>query len=132
MENGCNPSSFTPTIKLEHTDSRGEIYSIALPDGQELMLLHSNAGTLRGGHSHSCNEVVILLSGEMRYYKRFGRRDVTPLMQSGDVSHNYAGEVHMGEFLTDSWVVEYKLGTHKGEWTQENYEPYRAKVRGSA
>jgi len=132
MGNDSKPSSFTPSLKLEHADARGEIYSIELPDGEELMLLHSKAGIFRGGHSHSCDEVVVLLSGEMRYHKRFGHRDVTPLMQGGDVAHNYAGEVHMGEFLTDSWVVEYKLGTHKGGWTQSNYEPMRERVRASA
>jgi len=129
MENGSNPSRFIPTIKLEHADSRGEIYSIELPDGQELMLLHSKAGSLRGGHSHSCDEVVVLLSGLMRYHKR---GDDTVIMHGGETSYNPADEVHMGEFLENSWVVEYKLGTHKGDWTQEDYEPYRAKVRASA
>jgi hypothetical protein len=123
---------FTPSIKLEHSDDRGEIYSIALPDNQEMMLLHSNAGVFRGGHWHSCDEVVMLLSGAMRYHKHINGKDQTTLMEDGDASYNGAGQIHMGEFLEDSWVIEYKLGTAVGAWTQENYPPYRAKVEGRA
>ena len=123
---------FEPQLRLEHADSRGEIYSIELPDGQELMLLHSKAGSFRGGHSHSCGEVVVMLSGLMHYYKQENGHEHKLTLPSGCLSHNRAGQVHMGEFVEDSWVVEYKLGTRKGEWTQEDYEPYRAKVRASA
>ena len=124
---------FTPTIKLEHADARGEIYSIALPDGQELMLLHSVAGSLRGGHSHSCAEVVLLLSGKMRYLKHIDRLNdtVSEVMAGGDFSYNPAGQNHMGEFLEDSWVVEYKFAK-KGEWTKANYPPYREQVEERA
>ena len=145
--------STIPEIKLEHADARGEIYSIALPDNRELMLLHSKAGSLRGGHSHSCDEIVVLLTGKMRYYKRCFNKDnifvMTPeglkdlyaegepsgnhqgrAMQIQSLSINEAGEVHMGEFLEDSWVLEYKFA-EKGHWSQEDYEPWRERVRAS-
>ena len=127
-----------PSIKLEHADKRGEIYSIALPDGHELMLLHSLPGAMRGGHSHDCDEIVTVLSGKMRYHKitkamwdsklweREGQRDLI----DGDSSFNEAGQIHMGEFLEDTWVIEYKKAK-KGEWRQENYAPYREKVEAS-
>jgi len=117
-----------PHIKLEHSDSRGEIYSISLPKNQELMLLFSKAGVFRGGHSHDCDEIVVLLSGKMRYHKRINDTDVTQEMDGGSASFNPAGEIHMGEFLEDSWVVEYKLAPNKDSWTQENYGPYREQV----
>ena len=132
----------TPSIKLEHADARGEIYSIALPDNRELMLLHSKAGAFRGGHSHDCNEVVVLLTGKMRYHKLDeagdSRYDImtpecVPWEQGYKVkglSLNLAGEVHMGEFLEDSWVFEYKFA-EKGQWTQKDYEPMRERVRAS-
>lgn len=120
----------TPTIKLEHADSRGEIYSIELPDGQELMLLHSNPGSFRGGHSHTCGEIVVLLSGKMNYYKK--RYDTAPDSQrrliQGESSLNRAGEIHMGEFESDSWVIEMKFAK-KNEWQQTDYEPWRKLVR---
>jgi len=119
-------ASFTPSIKLEHADSRGEIYSIELPDGQELMLIHSTPGSFRGGHSHSCDEVVMMLSGRMRYYKE---HDCFSMVE-GAVSHNEADLNHMGEFLEDSWLVEYKFAK-KGQWTQTNFEPMREKVHAS-
>ena len=120
-----------PSIKLEHTDARGEIYSIALPDNKELMLLFSKAGAFRGGHSHDCDEIVVLLSGRMRYHKSNKRDEWAFELQPGDASHNPAGQIHMGEFLEDSWVVEWKLAKDKDSWTQTDYEPMREKVRAS-
>ena len=122
---------FTPVLKLEHSDSRGEIYSVSLPDNRELMLIHSKAGALRGGHSHDVPEIVVLLSGKMRYHKS----DLGPVlfydMGGGQSSYNAAAQVHMGEFLEDSWLIEYKLAD-KGEWIQTDYEPMREKVRASS
>ena len=122
---------FVPELKLEHSDSRGEIYSIELPDGHELMLLHSTPGAWRGGHSHDCNEIVVLLSGEMDYWKRVSDRDVIHSLEDGEASYNTAGQIHMGHFKADSWVVEYKLAK-KGERTQTDFEPYRRAVRDSS
>ena len=120
-----------PTITLVHQDVRGEIYSITLPDNRELMLLHSKAGTFRGGHSHDCDEIVVLVSGKMRYHKKRHEVDVVRELHSGDSSFNRAGEVHMGECLTDCWITEMKYA-EKDSWTQTDYEPYRARVRESA
>jgi quercetin dioxygenase-like cupin family protein len=119
-----------PQLELVHSDARGDIYSITLPNHQEVMLLSSKAGTLRGGHSHDCDEVVMLISGKMRYHKLIGQVDVTSILEPGDLSHNPAGEVHMGEFVEDSWVLEVKQA-RIGEWTQENYPPYRERVDAS-
>ena len=118
--------STAPSIKLEHADARGEIYSIALPDNRELMLIHSAPGAFRGGHSHDCHEVVTLLSGKMRYHKLTQVATIGP----GDSSFNRRGEIHMGEFLEDTWLVEYKLA-QKDAWTQTDYEPMRERVRAS-
>ena len=120
---------FTPVVKLEHADARGEIYSITLPDNRELMLIHSKAGVFRGGHSHDCDEIVVLLSGKMNYHK--SNLTSAQVIPAGGVSYNPAGQDHMGEFEEDSWVVEYKFA-EKGAWTQTDYEPMRAKVRESA
>lgn len=119
---------FTPVLKLEHADSRGEIYSLSLPDGHELMLIHSTPGAFRGGHSHSCNEIVVMLSGAMRYHK--GHRGDSEILDGGRSSYNQAGLDHMGHFLEDSWLVEYKFAK-KGEWQQTDYEPMRERVRAS-
>lgn len=124
-------ASTIPEIKLEHSDARGEIYSISLPDNRELMLIHSKKGAFRGGHSHNCDEVVVLLSGKMVYHKH---NDVgTVSIQDvglGDCSFNKVRQIHMGEFLEDSWLIEYKFA-EKGKWTQTDYEPMRERVRAS-
>lgn len=120
-----------PELKLEHTDSRGEIYSISLPDGHEVMLLRSVAGSLRGGHSHSCPERVVLLSGEMRYWLRQHGQDTSHILYAGDAMYHDENVIHMGDFISDSWLIECKLAK-KGEWTQQDYEPYRAMVRENA
>ena len=116
-------------IKLEHSDARGEIYSIQLPDDQELMLFHCKKGYMRGGHSHDAREMVMLLSGRMRYYKVGAFAETVVELKPGDVSYNQPGEAHMGEFLEDSWLVEAKLGTKNGDWSTTDYEPYRQLVR---
>ena len=126
-----------PSITLEHKDNRGEIYSISLPGNRELMLLFYKAGVFRGGHSRDVHEVVVLLSGKMKYYKLpIGGDGIvgegrTIILKEGDRSYNRAGEIHMGEFLEDSWVVEYKFA-EKDAWKQVDYEPYRQMVRESA
>ena len=115
-----------PRIKLEHADSRGEIYSIQLPDNRELMLIHSTPGAKRGGHSHNCDEVVTVLSGKLLYQKPTSVMEFGP----GLSSFNKAGVIHMGSFPEDTWLIEYKLAP-KGGWTQKNYQPYRDKVEAS-
>ena len=118
-----------PELKRVHADARGEMYSITLPGGREIMLLHSKAGSLRGGHLHSVDEHVIVLEGRMRYHKqRGGYSGTTEEMETGDYSFNQARVVHMGEFLEDSWVLEVK-DARIGEWTQANHEPWRQRVR---
>jgi len=121
--------SFTPSISLVSDDARGKIYAINLPGDRELMLLYSVKGTLRGGHSHNVPEIVMLLDGSMRYRKlRVGTSDHVEVLQGGDTSFNEAGEVHVGEFLEDSWVLEWKIGTKKGAWSNWNYGPWREQV----
>ena len=118
------------TLKHEHSDQRGEIYSIAMPDGTEILLQHSLAGAKRGGHHHDVDEVVVLLSGKMRYVKKAPNgQEYAELLSAGGFSYNPAGLIHMGEFLEDGWLIEYKLGKQK---EQVDYEPYRVQVRASA
>lgn len=122
---------FEPKLKLEHQDSRGEIYSIELPNDRELMLIHSTPGAFRGGHSHDCDEVVTLLSGKMRYHKReIDNFKHTQIIQEGDSGRNPPGVIHMGEFLEDTWLIEMKM-KGKGDWSQTDYEPWRKMVRES-
>ena len=123
--------SVTPEIKLEHSDSRGEIYSITLPGDRELMLLFSKKGSLRGGHSHDVDEVVMVLTGKMRYHKRIDDSKQEIDLRDGQESYNGAGEVHMGEFLEDTWLIEWKHA-RKGEWKNNDDPVYRARVQANA
>ena len=122
----------TPSIKLVHADPRGEIYAVELPGEQELMMLHSTAGVFRGGHSHDVDEIVIMLTGKMRYHKRTNDKDERCFdVEGGDVSFNPKGEYHMGEFLEDTWLLEWKIGTNKTGWRNIDYGPWREKVLAS-
>ena len=120
-----NSSIFTPEIKLEKADERGEIWSVGLPDGTEFMLIHSKRGTLRGGHSHDVSESVMLLTGAMKHCKLGGLE----FIWGGDNYFNDPGEVHMGEFLEDSWLIEVKPGTPAHTAVDTDYEPFRKQVR---
>lgn len=124
----------TPVIKLEHADSRGEIYSITLPGDKELMLLHSKAGTLRGGHAHDVNELVMVLTGKMKYYKKTHDEGTEMQFEVGEgrAVYHSKGEYHLAEFIEDSWVLEWKIATDKNSWVNIDYEPYRELVRANA
>ena len=126
-------ATFEPTIQLVHADSRGEMYSISLPGDRELMLLHSTKGSLRGGHSHDVPESVMVLTGQMRYHKTRGLGFANNWNDfgEGEYSTNDAGKIHMGEFLEDTWLIEWKIGSKKQESKTVDYEPYRVKVRAS-
>lgn len=117
-------------LETIHQDARGEIYRVLLPGEQELMLFHCKAGYLRGGHSHDCAEMVMLLSGKLRYHKMVaGFLEVTDLVE-GEVTYNPAGVPHMGEFLEDSWVLDWKLGgVPAGGFVTTDYEPFRKLVK---
>jgi len=123
---------FTPVLKLEHADARGEIYSITLPGDQELMLLHSKTGSLRGGHAHDVSETVVMLTGKMRYYKKTSIGEYDLDLNPGACSFNPAMEPHMGEFLEDSWLIEWKINTSKGQWRNIDDPELRAKVVANA
>ena len=120
-------------VKLDkiHSDARGDIYQVVLPKNRELMLFFCRAGHLRGGHSHDCTEAVFLLSGKLRYHKMVNGQEVISEMSPGDVSYNLPGVPHLGEFLEDSWVVDWKTDAGIGEFTTTDYEPFRARVRES-
>ena len=123
---------FTPTISLVLADKRGEIYSIALPDKRELMLLHSVKGSKRGGHSHSVKEAVLVLLDKMRYFKKASdgqRRETDFILEPGISSHTAAHVAHYAEFLEDTWIIELK-DAKIGEWQQQNYQPWRDIVEG--
>ena len=122
-----------PTLKLIHEDSRGEMYQILLPTGQEIMLLHSKAGAVRGGHSHTADEMVAIVSGSLEYHKIHRNGAGTSVVyRAGSGSHNLKGVAHYGEFLEDSWLLEFKYGPNSavGEWQNVDYEPFRKLVRG--
>ena len=138
----------TPVLKLEHADARGEIYSISLPGDKELMLLYSKKGSLRGGHAHAVNEIVLLLTGKIKYHIKKDRESqeytsdmdadkATHHFQAGNILHGLAfhpkGEYHMGEFLEDSWLIEFKLNAGKEEWKNDvDYAPWRERVKANA
>ena len=123
---------FTPEIKLEKADERGEIYSIALPDGTEFMLIHSKQGVFRGGHSHNVRESMMLLTGTVKYYKTNGNVPINYIVVRGESSQNSMHMPHMAEFLDDSWLVEVKPGTPAHTSIETHYEPYRARVRDAS
>ena len=121
-----------PTITKVHEDSRGEMYAINLGD-RELILLHSKAGTLRGGHSHDVPEQVMVLTGKLQYHK-LAEPDIEVIatLGEGECSYNKAGEIHMGAFPEDSWILEYKVCPNKNSWMNRDYGPWRARVIANA
>lgn len=131
------PTPIAPALKLEHADSRGEIYSLTLDGDKELILLHSKAGSLRGGHAHDVDEVVLMLTGRMKYFKRSqgtnGGIEWEPFeVVGGDSTPHKIGEYHLAEFLEDSWVIEWKIAANKDGWRNIDYTPWRQLVAENA
>lgn len=119
----------SPNIELVHSDSRGEIYSITLPGDKELVLLHSLPGSLRGGHAHDCDEIIILLTGAIHYQKH--DPNGVPWeedMKAGQTSFVPRNRFHVGQFLEDSWLLEWKLTKDKHSWKNIDWPAYREKV----
>lgn len=117
------------SVQKVHEDPRGTIFSILLPPNRELMLFFCKAGYLRGGHSHSVPEIVIVLSGKLQYHKVVDGKEKVFELSDGDVVYNLPTEPHMAGFLLDSWVAEWKINSGIGEWTTTDYEPFRSQVR---
>lgn len=118
-----------PRFSLAHEDPRGALYQLLLPTGQEVLLFFSKAGSWRGGHSHDVPEITLLLTGRMRYYKRIGDKEKTEELSAGQADWHPGGQVHMAEFLGDSWLIDWKVGCRVGEAKTTDYEPYRERVR---
>jgi len=121
----------TPRLEHVHSDARGDIYRVLIPPDQEIMLFHCKAGFKRGGHSHTAPEVVTLLAGRMNYHKVIGGVETVEEKHPGDVMRNLPDEPHMGEFLEDSWVMEWKVGPEAGvgKWETIDHEPFRVQTR---
>lgn len=123
-----------PTLTKVHEDERGTIYAITLGDpDQELLLIHSKAGSLRGGHAHNCNEITTLLLGRMTYHKvdSDGKPETLELL-AGQHNVNVAGMPHMAEFREDSWIIDWRLGTPTSKIVTTNYKPLRDRVEAQA
>lgn len=123
---------FEPTLTKVHEDSRGAMYSIALPGDRELMILHSKAGSLRGGHSHDVPEAILVLDGKLVYHKVGPDGEYIEELTGGDTDFHPPGDIHMGEFPEDTWLLEWKICRDKHSWKNTNHEPMRAKVRANA
>lgn len=128
-----NADDVTMRLFTVHEDSRGKIYKVPLPSGQELLLFFSKAGGLRGGHSHTVPEVVSILSGHVQYHKVITGEERTFDLHAGDTVVNYPDEPHMGFFVEDTWLIEFKFGANSavGNWETVDFEPFRKLVRES-
>lgn len=121
-----------PKFSNQHEDPRGALYQLLVPTGEEILLFFSKAGSFRGGHSHDKDEIVLVISGKFRYHKlALDGAKTEEIVSTGAVSWNLKGQAHMGEFLEDTWLLEWKPGVKAGDWTTTNYEPFRARVRES-
>ena len=124
------PKRAAPCLEHVHSDARGDIYRLLIPPNLEVMLFRCAAGHLRGGHSHTAPEIVSLLSGRMNYHRVVDGVPEVQEIKPGDVRVNRVGDPHMGEFLEDSWVIEWKFGPHGGigDWHTTDHPPMRAQV----
>ncbi len=124
-----------PVLTKIAEDKRGASWSIKLPDGQEIILIHTKAGFWRGGHSHNVPEVSVLLSGKALYLKRkcipeeeFSVEEQTFQQAAGGVLENGVGEEHAALALEDYWLVDMRPGSYAEDVKNKNYPPWRKLV----
>jgi len=118
-----------PVLTKIAEDARGASWSIMLPDGQEIVLIRTNAGYWRGGHGHNVPEVSVLLSGTAHYLKRATDGQITSFRQTtGGVLHNAPGEDHAALAIEDYWLVDMRPGSKASEIKTTNYPPFRQHV----
>lgn len=123
-----------PRFEKISEDERGANYRVIIPGkggDRELVLIFSKAGSWRGGHSHDTDEVALMLDGSMVYHKELDEGGVSFKISSGEAYENKAGQPHIGEFIEDSWLIDWKLGPkpHIGEFTTTDYPPYQVLKR---
>jgi len=121
-----------PVLSKIAEDRRGASWSIKLPDGQEVILIHTKLGFWRGGHSHNVREVSVLLSGRALYVKRTIDHTRTPVSMEetfiqgpGGVLRNEAGQDHAALALEDYWLVDMRPGSYAEDVKNTNYKPLR-------
>ena len=122
-----------PVLAKIAEDARGASYSILLPDGQEIVLIRTNKGYWRGGHSHNVDEVSVLLSGSAQYRKRttdriLGEVEVDFIQEVGGVLKNAPGEPHAALALEDYWLIDMRPGSKADQVKNTNYPPWRKLV----
>lgn len=117
-----------PKFEKIFSDERGASYRVVF-DNRELVLIFSKAGAMRGGHSHDRPETSMLLTGKVHYWKKTVDGKETEFDElPGEALHNEPGEIHLGKFLEDSWLIDWKVDSKIGEWTTTNYAPYRDRI----
>ena len=118
-----------PVLTKIAEDARGASWSIKLPDGQEVVLIHTWKGYWRGGHSHNVPEVSVVLSGSVFYKKRLTNGEELQFYQDpatgAVILRNDPGEVHAALAMSDYWLVDMRPGSKADEVRNTNYPPWR-------
>ena len=111
-----------PTItEVAGKDKRGNFYIVTLPNGIKGNLIFTYKGYYRGGHSHNVDESTMVLSGQLKYILPYEEKILNP----GDIQHNKAGEVHLGYFMEDTWILDWQINPNNIEIITTNYPPLR-------
>jgi hypothetical protein len=118
-----------PKVELIAEDFRGASWSLKFPNNTEAVIIYTNKGVYRGGHSHNRPETSIVLTGRMKYWKTYqsGREEVFE-HGPGETLFNAPGDIHLAYAVESGWLLDWKIGTKIGEAVTTNYQPYRAKV----
>lgn len=110
-------------LKKVHEDIRGAIYAINF-HGKDYEIFEMVKGSVRGGHYHRSDTILILLHGRVLY------REMKPeepssehqvILEQGETFRTPARFAHIVTALEDSLIVEIR----KGGYEVMNYPAYR-------
>lgn len=95
-----------PKIELKHTDERGSISRLKLPEGPEVNLLFTRKGAARSGDMHNCKQFDLVLSGSWEIWLK-EETDKKIVRKKGEMLEIPAEIPHLFVCKEDSWMIEW-------------------------
>jgi mannose-6-phosphate isomerase-like protein (cupin superfamily) len=109
-------------------DARGEIYNLNIPANNVINIQTTNEGYARGGHSHTYDEIFLVVTGLVEYHTGTEKKERVRKFTAGSIIRTTPNEPHYLMAKEFSVLVEVRPGGT--EYSPKDYKPFRDKVLG--
>lgn len=112
----------TMEVTKLQSDSRGDVFLID-QDGEEILLIFTKKGYLRGGEIHEGSQYNFIVKGKVKWTYHTHSGDWDDVVGEGETNFVPKGIPHMMEALEDTIMMEWReLPVEK---PMNYYEPFR-------